>query len=149
MTARNPAIHDDSGKYTPEYRAYMNAKTRCENPNDTKRWNLYGGRGIKFKFKSIEEFLNHVGPKPTPQHMLDRIDSNGHYEIGNVRWATVHEQMLNRRMTPRRMEAICKNLVIARKNHMRDPVTNRFISKKSHQRKLLPPMAPSTRPPER
>jgi hypothetical protein len=116
---------------TPERRAYFNAKTRCTNPNDKKRWNLYGGRGIKFQFQSFEQFLSCVGLKPTPKHMLDRIDSDGHYAPGNVRWSTVHEQMLNRRMTPIRHKAICRNLVIARKNVSRDPITHKFTS---HQR---------------
>jgi len=58
--------------------------------------------------------------------MLDRINNDGHYEPGNVRWATTHEQMLNRRMTRTRYLAICKNLIAARQNSVRDPVTGRY-----------------------
>lgn len=83
---------------TPEYRAYNDAKTRCTNPN-VGSWEYYGGRGIQFRFTSFMEFLDEIGPRPSPNHSLDRINSDGHYERGNVRWATKSEQMKNRRMT--------------------------------------------------
>jgi hypothetical protein len=83
------------GRAKPEYDIYYSAKDRCENPRSV-AWNDYGGRGIQFKFKSFIEFINHVGPRPAGR-TLDRIDVNGHYEIGNVRWATWEQQMANRR----------------------------------------------------
>lgn len=81
---------------TPEYRAYQHAKTRCTNPK-VKHYPRYGGRGIEFRFASYEDFLHTVGRRPTPDHSLDRIDVNGHYEKGNVRWATATEQARNTR----------------------------------------------------
>jgi hypothetical protein len=82
---------------TPEYMAYNSAKNRCTNPNNTAYYN-YGGRGIEFRFKSFEEFLAEVGNRPSPQHSLDRFPNNdGHYEPGNVRWASKKEQARNRR----------------------------------------------------
>jgi len=42
-----------------------------------------------------------LGPKPSPKHTVDRIDNDGHYVPGNVRWATRSEQNKNQR--PRRM----------------------------------------------
>jgi hypothetical protein len=88
------------GTLTPEYRAYRNAKARCEHPNNHAYPN-YGGRGIQFKFTSIREFLAEVGRKPSAKHSLDRIDVNGHYEKGNVRWATDLQQARNQRSNRR------------------------------------------------
>lgn len=75
---------------------YKWAKARCNNPN-VKQYQDYGGRGIEFRFTSFQEFLEELGPRPTG-FMLDRIDNNGHYEIGNVRWATRQDQNNNKRV---------------------------------------------------
>lgn len=81
---------------TPEYRSYSGAKQRCTNPK-AKRYQDYGGRGIEFRFTSFKEFITHVGLKPTPRHSLDRNNNDGHYEPGNVKWATPSEQNKNQR----------------------------------------------------
>lgn len=80
---------------TPEYRAYQDAKQRCTNQNCA-RYYTHGGRGIKFLFSSFDEFFAAVGPRPDGM-TLDRIDNDGHYETGNLRWATPSQQMSNRR----------------------------------------------------
>jgi hypothetical protein len=71
------------------------AKGRCRNPNND-RYEDYGGRGIKFLFHSFQEFLVHIGPRPADRS-LDRINNDGHYEMGNVRWATRSQQARNAR----------------------------------------------------
>lgn len=80
---------------TPEYQAFKNAKNRCERAKDIRFLN-YGGRGIKFRFKDMAEFIAAVGPRPSPDHSLDRKDLHGHYEAGNVRWATAKQQARNK-----------------------------------------------------
>jgi len=80
---------------TPEYRSYCHAKERCTNPKSAD-WHRYGGRGIEFRFDSFEAFLAEVGIRPTPSHSIDRINNDGHYEPGNVRWATARQQARNR-----------------------------------------------------
>ena len=72
---------------------------RCENEAN-QQWCNYGGRGIRVCEEwreSLSQFLADVGPRPSGGHSLDRIDVNGHYEPGNVRWATTAEQGRNRR----------------------------------------------------
>lgn len=82
---------------TPEYDAFIAARQRCTNPK-TAGYELYGGRGIKFLFGSFEEFYAEIGARPSAKHSLDRYPNfNGHYEAGNVRWATAHEQNRNKR----------------------------------------------------
>ena len=78
-----------------EHNAYNNAKKRCTNPKDRK-YRIYGARGIEFRFSSFAEFFELLGKKPTPAHQLDRIDNNGHYEPGNVRWVTRKENQRNK-----------------------------------------------------
>jgi hypothetical protein len=91
--------HGGSG--TPEYRAWAAAKSRCSNPNAT-GYERYGGRGITMCERwreSFPAFLEDMGPKPSPQHSLDRFpDRDGNYEPGNCRWATFIQQMSTRRM---------------------------------------------------
>jgi hypothetical protein len=83
----------------PEYRAWRDMKTRCLKP-DFKQFADYGGRGITIYEGWLHDypaFLAYLGPRPSPDHTLDRINNDGNYEPGNVRWATRLEQTHNRR----------------------------------------------------
>jgi hypothetical protein len=87
--------HLSNRRRTPEYSSYYHAKYRCTSPRCDK-WAEYGGRGIEFRFKSFEEFFEVVGVRPQGTS-LERIDGNGHYEPGNVCWASKSWQNKNRR----------------------------------------------------
>jgi hypothetical protein len=87
-------------QFAAEYKAYWAARYRCSPENAQARKDYYG-RGIKFLFTSFHQFLEHIGPKPTPDHALDRINNDGHYEPGNVRWVTWSESNRNKR-SPKR-----------------------------------------------
>ena len=76
-------------------------QTRCGSPNNPVFKN-YGGRGIRVCDEwqgdgGFERFLAHIGPRPSSKHSIDRINNDGNYEPGNVRWATITEQQQNRR----------------------------------------------------
>jgi hypothetical protein len=72
---------------TAEYGAWLNMRRCCNYPK-AKGWKYYGGRGICVCPEwqaSFDAFYRHVGPRPSPQHSIDRIFNDGHYEPGNVR----------------------------------------------------------------
>lgn len=93
---------------SPEYRSWRHAIERCTDPKN-RAWKDYGGRGIRVCGEWLHDFaafFAHIGPKPSPRHTIDRIDNDGHYEPGNVRWATPHQQVANRRPLKRRTHCI-------------------------------------------
>ena len=78
---------------------YANLKQRCNNPK-TRNYKNYGGRGIKNKFKSVNEFIDYIINvlQIDPRRLqIDRIDNDGHYEKGNIRFITAKENANNRR----------------------------------------------------
>ena len=94
-------VHGDArnGKIAPEYSTWQHMRSRCFVPGDP-AYKYYGGRGITVCDAWRHDylaFLSCVGRKPSPCHTLDRIDNNGNYEPGNVRWATPTMQSRNSR----------------------------------------------------
>jgi hypothetical protein len=85
----------DWNKANPERVAYISARRRCTCPK-SKDYVDYGGRGIKFMFTTFEQFFAELGKRPNGKS-LDRINNDGNYEVGNVRWATKSQQRKNRR----------------------------------------------------
>lgn len=100
-TGESHLKHGDSagGKQAAEYHTWTGMLARCYDPKSNGYKN-YGGRGIQVCWRwreSYENFLADVGRKPTSTHSIDRIDNNGNYEPGNVRWATKTTQQRNQR----------------------------------------------------
>lgn len=86
----------------PLYNTWVDIRRRCLNSKH-KHYKSYGGRGIKLYEQwvgDVESFImwieENLGPRPL-DHSLDRIDNDGNYEPGNLRWATQKTQVANQR----------------------------------------------------
>ena len=89
--------HTNGGSIT--YGSWQAMKGRCFNPRVPK-YEYYGGRGITVCDRwanSFQAFLDDMGERPSHNHSIDRIDSDGDYTPDNCRWATRAEQSQNQR----------------------------------------------------
>lgn len=92
--------HRKASRSSPTYISWLMMNQRCRNKNH-KSYEDYGGRGIKVYFMWVgrggfEEFLADVGARPSTAYTLDRINPDGDYEPGNVRWSTRSVQNSNK-----------------------------------------------------
>jgi hypothetical protein len=80
---------------TREYSSWNAMMQRCYNPKQDNYPN-YGGRGIEVceRWHDVTNFYADMGERPE-ETSLDRIDNNGNYEPGNVRWSTDIDQHNN------------------------------------------------------
>lgn len=77
---------------------FNSMKQRCHNPK-MHNYHRYGGRGIKTKFKNVNEFIDYVlnELKADPRGLtIDRINNDGNYEPGNIRFVTMKVNRNNR-----------------------------------------------------
>jgi hypothetical protein len=82
--------------------AWASMKHRCYNPR-MDSFQYYGGRGIEV-FSERHEYPTfarqvraEIGEHPGKGYQLDRINTDGNYEPGNIRWLTAKENTRNRR----------------------------------------------------
>lgn len=82
----------------PEYNVWHKMRRRCEDPENID-YAYYGGRGITVceRWLAFENFYADMGPRPTPDHQIDRIDNSGNYEPANCHWTTRIVNCNNRR----------------------------------------------------
>lgn len=101
--------------HNAEYRIWLMMHVRCYETSH-ESYKHYGGRGIQVcaewhrgngdspSLSAFAAFLEFVGPRPTPNHSIDRVDNDLGYQpfqadgvTRQVRWATSAEQRANQR----------------------------------------------------
>lgn len=111
VTAANKEVFNENDQILKD--TWYDLNRRCFNPR-CGYYHNYGGRGIKVYddwnwynvdgFKNFKDYvLSTIGYRPegeykltkTTKYSIDRIDSNRHYEPGNIRWATASQQRRN------------------------------------------------------
>jgi|SRR5208282_188682 len=100
----------------PLYTTWCNINKRCYNSNH-KQYKNYGGRGITvwdaWRNDPLE-FISYIetvcGPRVKGM-TLDRIENNGNYEPGNLKWSTHSEQNLNTRPALRAQRRIKQSIL--------------------------------------
>lgn len=85
-------------KTHPVYVAWVNMKTRCDNPRST-QYKWYGGRGIAYdeSWRKFHNFHATMYLSWEAGKVLDRRDNNADYGPDNCRWVTHAESANNRR----------------------------------------------------
>lgn len=137
-------------KRAPEWEIWCGMIQRTTNPKAVGYPN-YGGRGIKVcpRWRKFKLFLKDMGPRPSPDHSLDRYpDNDGNYEKSNCRWATLIEQHNNTRVN-RRIAFNGKTQTVmqwAREYGLtKDVLFGRLYAGWSIERALLAPVRSTTR----
>lgn len=84
------------------FNVWRGMKKRCYYKNN-KCYKNYGGRGIKVydgwinDVKSFHDYVLKLDNYGKDGYSLDRINNNGNYEPGNIKWSTNEEQSQNKR----------------------------------------------------
>jgi hypothetical protein len=88
------------------YNRVQGMRARCMSPSNS-QYSAYGGRGIRFGFNGVKDgtlwIMHNLGipefsSKEERSHIqIDRINPDGHYEPGNLRWISVNLNQYNKR----------------------------------------------------
>lgn len=128
--------------FPAEYKVWQAIKNRCLNSRCA-FFDRYGGRGIKVYESWINDhvaFITYVrdtiGLRPSCRHSLDRINNEGHYEPGNLKWSTYSEQNRNRRRTNHtgKLDRVDVDFIVywLETGHSKKDVANAFSVNYSH-----------------
>jgi hypothetical protein len=122
-------------------KALSNARQRCTNEKN-KDYAAYGAMGIQVLI-GTDDLIAAIG-LPPKKASLDRIDPHGHYELGNIRWASQSVQAANKKsslkgsMLPlHSLITQCKLMVMLDKKRPQKTVAWRLVLKALNYGTLL------------
>jgi len=92
---------------------FNSMRRRCKYPSQI-NYKYYGGKGITVVWKNYKEFkkdmyksyIEHLEIFGSKETTIDRIDSDGNYCKENCRWATMKEQIHNRKFKKDRLSTV-------------------------------------------
>jgi len=104
VTVQRNRKHGMAPRHNPHplFGIWSGMMQRCEN-RKTASYPRYGGRGIRVcgRWRDFPAFVadmcTTIGMRPGREYSIDRINNDGNYEPGNVRWATRDQQAANQR----------------------------------------------------
>ena len=85
-------------RYTPEYRAWINMRQRCNNPKRSDA-DYYEHITVCSEWNDPVQFVNDMGLRPSAMHQIDRIDNTKGYCKENCHWVEKKPQMRNTRIS--------------------------------------------------
>lgn len=99
-TIHGHCVNARSDSPSPTYSSWHAMIKRCREPLNDEYWR-YGGAGVIVcdRWSTFANFLADAGERPSGTTIDRWPNRTGNYEPGNVRWATPHEQNLNRSIT--------------------------------------------------
>jgi len=86
LDAENLKAMELRNKYPKEANSHHNMLSRAKDR----------GYEVDEALRKFGSFLTVAGPKPSPEHTIDRIDNEGGYTVDNIRWADKKTQNNNR-----------------------------------------------------
>ena len=115
------------------YTLWCNIKSRTSNAN-VSSYEYCGKRGIKMcppweqSFEGFQkDIFAEIGPRPSTNHSLNRVNNEGNYEPGNINWALPEEQVLNRRVTFLHNEKPLNIKILSKKIKVRESTIKKLL----------------------
>jgi hypothetical protein len=120
--------HARRGNHSKTYSIWTGMRGRCHGEGPSRhQYAHYRDRGISVcpQWRNdYAQFLADMGQCPEG-YSIDRIDTNGNYEPGNVRWVPIKEQQYNKRtnvFVEYEGDVLCLSIALERAGIKADPI---------------------------
>jgi hypothetical protein len=124
----------------PLYRTWVNMLGRCYD-EDILGFSSYGRRGIRVCRRwqgngGLDNFIADMGPQPSNEHTLERVNTYGDYEKENCTWATMQEQSENHVPYASLVPYYTDDAITKLRNNHRAYYSNRYRTNADHRERV-------------